>query len=970
MNRTLRLLTLALATALAGCDQKDKTPPPPPVVDPIATPTPLTVVSVTGSAEYGSKIHITGGAADADTTADQFTARWRVDVKLKPDADNTLTVTATDAAGNTSDPTTVKVTQASSKPATVKLSFSSPAARAGELVGLVVRVVDQYGNEMSDPQVSFDVSPSLAASFTIPGTSPAVTKDQGVLANTHQFVAYDLSGVKSSGYQFTIKATAGGVSDSEVLTVNPAPALSFSKLAWSPSGTQLSVQAGQDASYGYEVVDLYGNVTTGPVSVFTSAPGAIVLDDGVSGSGKLTRLLVVGSYTVAFYIAGVGQKGSLNLDVGVAPGAFVDVSASSTLASPQSTVKVFARVRDAYGNPIDCAASGAGANTSSITFSAAGALGGTASPLAAVSCFNGAFEADFKFGAEDTWAVTVTWQPTGATAVSSQVFITVLAFDNTPPTIAIQNVAVNGTPCNPATGHAGGPGCDVSNGDTVTFDAVATDNVALAQVSYVIFFQSTQSTRTRTVLIPAGQASATVSFRFTVNSNSPEVAPLVAEAVDRAGNIQTSSAVNFYVQFGVPLGGRAFSTVVSGPPLNNPTDVVADSTGALWIANNGGNTILTLAAGSTVPQQLVTGVQADYLALGSVGGTPRLFASDGNAQRVYVFDAATGANQATLANNWPNAPTGLSLLSAMPSKGWANVTAGVDGDAVVVGTVAYQLDAPGGVTCTATATVICVSVATGATGDQKATALASAINSNSTVATAVPSGSQVQLAAKTPGESSANPIALAKSPLASGIVVSAASLVEGHDADLWVGNDGDTFVRRFLTSGGPYDAQAGNHGQFNVTIRQSGIAVRDVWASPSANLQDVMIYLGGLGGSNRVAGDEVLTTSSGTTVTTTTTQRFSLTATTVGTPTVFFNQISDVVLAANGCLLAADSGNGNIYAIDTRTPGNFNPSVERIARNLPQPTGLAIDPSTGDLLIADNANAIFRLSPLGGSNCF
>ncbi len=970
MNLTLRALTLTLAVGLAACEQKDKTPPPPPVVDPIVSPTPLTEVSVTGSAEFGSKVHLAGGAADVDTTADQFTARWRAEVKLKPDADNTLSVTATDAAGNTSAPTTVTVTQASSKPQTVKLSFSAPSARAGEQVGLLVRVVDQYGNELPDAQVSFEVSPALAATFTIPGTSPAVTKDQGVLPNTRQFVAFDLSSVAAAGYQFSIKATAGGVSDTEVLTVNPAPAASFSKLSYVPSGTQLTVQAGQDASYQYEVVDLYGNVTTGPVSVFASAPGAIVLDDGVSGNGKVSRLTVVGSYTLAFYLAGVGQKGSLALDVGVAPGAFVDVSASSTLASPQATVKVFARVRDAFGNPIACDAGGAGANTSSITFAAQGALGGSAAPLGAVSCFNGAFEADFTFGAEDTWAITVTWEPTGATAVTGQVFVTVLAFDNTPPAISIQNVNVNGNPCDPLTGHNGGPGCDASNGDTVTFDAVASDNVALAQVSYIVFFQSSQSTRSRTVLIAAGQASATVSFRFNVNANAPEVAPLVAEAVDCAGNIQTLAAVNLYVQFGIPLGGRNFTTVVSGPPLNNPSDVVADATGNIWIANNGGNGILRLAAGATTPQQLASGLQADYLALGTVGGTPRLFAADANAQQVLALDAATGANQATLANNWPNAPTGLSLLTAMSARGWASVAGAADGDQVQVGALSFQFDAPGGTACSTGATLICVTIATGATGDQKATALAAAVNASSAVASAVASASQVQLAAKTAGESSASPIALAKNPGSSAITLSAATLLEGHDPDLWVGSDGDTLVRRFLTSGGPFDAQAGNHGQFNVATRQSGLAVRDVWASPSPDLQDVMVYFGQLGGGNRVVGSEAVTTSNGTTVTTASTQRFSLNATTVGTPTVFFNQISDVVLAPNGCLLAADVGSGNIYAVDTRVPTNFAPAVERVARNLPNPTGLAIDPSTGDLLIADNANAIFRLSPLGGSNCF
>src|SRR3989442_90351 len=83
--------------------------PPAPNLDPLDSPTGLTKIWVTGSAEYNAKIQITGGKADVSTVSDAFTARFRAQVELNPDAKNTLSVIATDAAGNVSDPTTVDV---------------------------------------------------------------------------------------------------------------------------------------------------------------------------------------------------------------------------------------------------------------------------------------------------------------------------------------------------------------------------------------------------------------------------------------------------------------------------------------------------------------------------------------------------------------------------------------------------------------------------------------------------------------------------------------------------------------------------------------------------------------------------------------------------------------------------------------------------------------------------------------------
>ena len=493
MNRQI-LFALAALT-FAGCSQKDTTPPPPPNVDPPTSPTGEAKVWVTGSAEYASTVKLTGPSGDQQTTADQFTARFRFQVDLKPSTTNAFSLTATDAAGNVSEATKVTIDSQPPRAAQLEVTPRQREIRAGEQVALDVKMVDQYGKAFADPGVTFEVTPALAPMVSVGGTM----KPQGVLPQSQQFVAYDLSGVAASGYTFTIKATSGTASAVAQVTVRPAAAVKFSKLSFLPTGTTATVAAGTDVQYGYEVQDAYGNTTIGPVQVFTNAPGAIVIDDGITGSGTAARLVSAGSYTLSFYIAGAGLKGSLQLNVGVAPAAVIDVIASSTLLSPATDMQVLARVRDAFGNPILCTT----ATLADVTFTAKSATG-TVVTATSAACFNGAFQATYRFIAEGTYGIDADYKAL-TPPVKGTVFVTVLSFDNTPPTVDIPLAQVrrNSLPC----AFSGTPPtCTVQPGDFIEFTVVANDNRSLSEVAYTAFFSTAGGTGTllsRNVLIPA-----------------------------------------------------------------------------------------------------------------------------------------------------------------------------------------------------------------------------------------------------------------------------------------------------------------------------------------------------------------------------------------------------------------------------------------------------------------------------------
>lgn len=164
-----RLVSVAACVVVAfGCGVSDNDPPAAPIVDPIETPTPQTVIRVTGTAEFGSTVRLTGGTAPAESIADPYTARWFATVSIA-NGPSTLSVTATDAAGNVSPATEVTVTQvASGTPESITLLLGQASANVGEPVPFSVVALDTFGDPVSLASLTVTTTDALAM-VDVPG---------------------------------------------------------------------------------------------------------------------------------------------------------------------------------------------------------------------------------------------------------------------------------------------------------------------------------------------------------------------------------------------------------------------------------------------------------------------------------------------------------------------------------------------------------------------------------------------------------------------------------------------------------------------------------------------------------------------------------------------------------------------------------------------------------------------------------
>ncbi len=238
---------------LAGCAEKDTTAPPAPRVHPVQSPTSKAKVVLTGAAEFASKVTISGGQETITVTADPYTAEFLAEVPLNTtipagavSLTNSLSVTATDAAGNVSAATELEVKFGPEPGVPAKLTFALTGAAAsgtitaGTDVTYSYKVTDAYDGPVDNPL------------SVIPSDPNTTIFDDGI-SGTGIILGFRRTG------SFTITARASGaagVSQQVPLTVTAATGARFVDL-----GLTLSRMATGDATSAITVVkDTWGNV--------------------------------------------------------------------------------------------------------------------------------------------------------------------------------------------------------------------------------------------------------------------------------------------------------------------------------------------------------------------------------------------------------------------------------------------------------------------------------------------------------------------------------------------------------------------------------------------------------------------------------------------------------------------------------------------------------------------------------------
>jgi hypothetical protein len=402
--------------------------------------------------------------------------------------------------------------------------------------------------------------------------------------------------------------------------------------------------------------------------------------------------------------------------------------------------------------------------------------------------------------------------------------------------------------------------------------------------------------------------------------------------------------------------------------LSGPVDVVEDSKGVVFIANRNTQEVLRVSTGGGVTLLALLGGRPQYL---SIDSQDRVYVSrDNRVDRIWAnglieaFWTGVGASTTGLMMRPPSTQRGFAFL-LNPANGQTLTI-----DQGLAGEMSFVLQFSG--SCGSSAQRTCVPAAPGTA----ASAMASAINqvagapgSSLRVVATHTSGPLVSLESKVAGEPAGTAAVRLATSSQFSLLISGNTLGEGHDEEVYAGQDQDNNVYRFTLTGNPFNGTSFHHGAYNNADRQRGIAVRDIWKGPTDSLFDYLVYFIPRNQPNEVwarqfRGNDSRTQNSAASL------RIQINSQTSGAG---FGNLRDLALSPDGgCLLATDLDRNIVYAINVSKATNAPSIVAPVADGFSRLQGVTFD-RQGNALFADHdANVVYRLAPLASPapGCF
>jgi len=603
----------------------DNIAPPNPSVAAIASPTPTASVSVTGTAEPGTTVEVSGGANLATGTADSSTGAFDISVTLNANAINSLQVTATDDANNTSAPSRVLVEHDSMPPsAPVVYRPSSPTNQATQAIagltepGATIAITGGLtaANSTADPQTGeFSVVVTLVADSpnTLSVTATDLAGNTGPAANvlvTHDTNAADapiVTPVESPTAQNTITLTGTTSADADISVVGGASAASTTAdsngvfsvdvdlRANATNELIVTANAGGNPSSPTVLTVIHDDTAPAPPSVTAIDSPTALLRVLVTGTAEAqARVTVNGASAPATVQA--SPTGQFAVEITLTPDSVNHLQVTATdLAGNTSAASAMDVEQDSTPPPVVSLDAVPGSVSSPTV-----ALTGTAEPNATVHATGGAADAQTVAGGDGSFSLTVSlnanadntltvWQVDGVGRSGPSTQVTVI-HDSAPPDAPTLNPFPDVT--NQATvvltGYAE-PGVAVNVTGGAAPASTTADGTGFFSVE-VTLTPDTTNNLSVTATDTAGNTGAAASAAVTHDASAPDAVTLdplpthtSAATVTVSGNTDANATVTVTVngndQVVTADGSGDFSVAVTlAANSNNTITVVAEDT--------------------------------------------------------------------------------------------------------------------------------------------------------------------------------------------------------------------------------------------------------------------------------------------------------------------------------------------------------------------------------------------------------